>query len=464
MIAIAFLALFIWPVVIVQMFKRMSVERALIWSLMLGYLFLPPVIAIDLPLIPALDKATIPAITAFTCLFMLGHKVTFLLPNPIARALLIAFVFTPIGTVMTNREPILFANGTFLPGLQPRDAISMVINQGLHLLPLFMGQAVLRSETALKELVRAFFIGGMIYAIPVLIEVRLAPQLNTWIYGFFQHSFDQMMRWGGFRPIVFLTHALWVALFILMSTLAALSLARNATPQDRPRYVAAAVFLMVVLALCKSLGSLVYLLMFAPVMLLATRKTMIAIATIIAGVMLLYPILRGAGYVPVDQIVDQFTRINADRAGSLAFRLENEGLLLEHAFQKPWFGWGGWDRNFVLDPNTGRVMTIADGQWVIIIGIFGWAGYIVEFGLLTLPVFLLFLNTRHMQNSDVSPWLATLALMHGINMLDMLPNATLIPLTWLVCGALLGYLKEREHATAPEPLTTAIPVARRTLI
>ena len=47
----------------------------------------------------------------------------------------------------------------------------------------------------------------------MLVEVRLSPQINTWIYGFFQHDFIQMMRYGGFRPIVFLPHGLWVAFF-----------------------------------------------------------------------------------------------------------------------------------------------------------------------------------------------------------------------------------------------------------
>ena len=59
---------------------------------------------------------------------------------------------------------------------------------------------------------------------PALFEVRFSPQLNIWIYGFFQHDFQQMIRGGSFRPIVFLPHGLWVALFFLSTLVAAAAL------------------------------------------------------------------------------------------------------------------------------------------------------------------------------------------------------------------------------------------------
>ena len=38
----------------------------------------------------------------------------------------------------------------------------------------------------------------------------------------------------------------------------------------------------------------------------------------------------------------------------------------------------------------------------------------------------------------LSPWVGGLALILGANMMDLLPNATQIPFTWLMAGALLG--------------------------
>lgn len=465
MLAIAFTALFVWPIVVMQMFRRMPVERALIWSLMGGYLLLPPVVAIDLPVLPALDKSTIPTLTAFACLVAMRHKVSLVPRTPVLRVLLALFVLTPFGTVLTNQDPVIFGNGTFLPGLPTREVVSILLSQGVLLLPLFLGRAVLQTEAALKELVRAFFIGGLIYSLPILIEVRLSPQLNTWIYGFFQHSFDQMMRWGGFRPIVFLPHGLWVALYMLTALLCGMALMRYSEASERPRLTLAVCYLLVVLVLCKSMGALVYFVAFAPLLLLATRRQMLAVAAGIAVVVLAYPLLRGAGLVPVDLFIEQFERISVDRAGSLGFRLINEGLLLEHAQQRPVFGWGGWDRNLVHDPLSGRVTTISDGQWVIVIGIFGWSGYLVQFGLLTLPLVLLFLQLRGQGGAQVSPWLAVLAIVHAINLIDLIPNATLVPLTWLTCGALLAQLEARRSGVEPTVAHgLAAPLRPRTLI
>ena len=39
--------------------------------------------------------------------------------------------------------------------------------------------------------------------------------------------------------------------------------------------------------------------------------------------------------------------------------------------------------------------------------------------------------------------------MLGINMIDMLPNATLMPFTWLIAGALLGYAEALGRSAAP---------------
>jgi hypothetical protein len=464
MMAFAWVVLCAWPIVIIQMFNRMPVERALIWSIMGGYLFLPPVVSLDLPLLPPLNKNTIPSITAFVCLLMLAQKPQFKPQNPLVLALVLLLPVSSIGTVLVNSEPVVFASGYELQGLEPRVVVSFMLNQGVLLLPLLLGLAVLRTEAAMKELVRAYFIGGLIYSIPMLIEVRLSPQLNIWIYGFFQHSFDQAMRFGGFRPVVFLPHGLWVALFAVMTVFCTLTLARYADEQDRPRYIAAALYLTFVLVLCKSLGALVYFLVVAPLLLLATRKTLITVAAVLAVIVLTYPILRGAGLIPVDSLIELFTRINPERAESLAFRLTNEGRLLEHAAEKPLFGWGGYSRNLVHDMNTGRNLTIADGQWIITIGIFGWIGYLVEFGLLTLPLMLLYLRTRRLENADVSPWLAALAIVHGVNLIDLLPNATLVPLTWLTCGALLGCLEQRTLARQPEHAAVMVATPRRTMI
>ncbi|MDN3713153.1 hypothetical protein QWZ10_17960 [Paracoccus cavernae] len=60
----ALMMLLIWPIVVSVMFNRLPRQQAIIWSILAGYLVLPPVAEIDLPLFPSLNKAIIPALSA----------------------------------------------------------------------------------------------------------------------------------------------------------------------------------------------------------------------------------------------------------------------------------------------------------------------------------------------------------------------------------------------------------------
>jgi hypothetical protein len=61
-----------------------------------------------------------------------------------------------------------------------------------------------------------------------------------------------------------------------------------------------------------------------------------------------------------------------------------------------------------------------------------------EFGLLALTVFRAASALRFAKPAHDRIYLAALALIVAINMVELLPNATLSPWTWLLAGALLG--------------------------
>ena len=110
--AVAYLALLTWPLVILVMFKRMPVERAFIWSILGGYMALPQITQIGLPLLPDLDKVLIPNVTAFVvCLALVRERVAVVPQNLLARILLVLFILSPAFTVFTNTEPLLFRVG-----------------------------------------------------------------------------------------------------------------------------------------------------------------------------------------------------------------------------------------------------------------------------------------------------------------------------------------------------------------
>jgi hypothetical protein len=454
--AIAYLMLLIWPVVSVVLFRRLSPERAILWCILAGYMLLPPVAEFDLPLVPDMDKFTIPSIMAFVlCVGLLRKKVPLLPRHPLARVLTLLFAFAVVPTVMTNGDPIIFEvlAGSdpivfivdMLPGLKWRDLGSVMINQIIILMPFLLARRYLSSETGQKELLLAFCIAGLAYSIPSLIEIRLSPQINIKVYGFFQHNFSQTMRQGGFRPIVFMPHSLWLALFMFSAVLATTALARAAQGRERVRLAMAATYLFWVLILCKSYASLAYGLSFVPMVALASARWQIRAALLLAAIAITYPMLRNLGLIPTEAILAQAEALSAERAQSLGYRFDNEALMLQRAAEKPWFGWGGWGRNLVRDSETGSIISIPDGHWILVFGSFGWLGYLAEMGLLCLPLALLGREIRRRGKAGISPFATPIALILAATMVDMMLNDTLVPMTWLCAGSVLGYAERLRY-------------------
>lgn len=457
---LALAALIVWPVGAWALFRLLPFERALIWSILGAYLLLPPVANFDFPLIPPLDKSSIPNLTAFFIVtFVLGRKIPIFSGSPTIRLLLILFIASPIATTVLNGDPLEFAGDFFIPGLPITDALAEVVKQTIFLLPFFLGRQFLRTEAAQREILIALVLGCLAYSLPMLVEIRLSPQINVWIYGFFPHEFGQQIRFGGFRPVVFLIHGLFVAFFTLTAVIAAFGLWRSEPRGRRAPFFWSGVYLTGILVLCKTVGVLVYAVLALPAVLLAGRRTQIIFSGAIAAVVLLYPLLRGTDLIPVQAMVTKAAEIQAERAQSLDYRLRNESEVLAHAQERPIFGWGGFGRNFARDPVTGDTDTVLDGRWIIVISTFGWCGYIVEFGLLALPLVMLAWRSRGIPAARLSPYAGPLALILAFNMFDLLPNSPLTPFTWLLAGALLGHAEAlaRRAAPAHRSIVTVLP-------
>jgi hypothetical protein len=434
---IAYLMLIIWPMVCWQLWRRLDPARALIWTILGGYLIMPPMTALDFPLIPDLDKIAIPNLMALICaVWLLKDKITFLPAGAVGKGLILLFVLAPFATVLTNGDPLEFQQRT-IQGMRFYDSVAAVANQAIALLPFFLGRRYLGTPAGTRAVLVALVAAGLAYSVPMLIEARFSPQMNVWVYGFFQHDFFQTIRQGGYRPVVFLPHGLWVAFFALMALLASLVMLRESPAEAQPKAVLILIYLFYMLLVCKSAGPLVYLVSIGPLLIFAPTRVQILVAAVMAALVIAYPILRGAHLVPLDQILDFASSFSVDRAYSLQFRIENEEILLDRAQERPWFGWGGYGRNFLRDPITGEMTNIADGAWIIVLGMNGWLGYIAEFGLTALPLLALAREVL-VRGAVISRTTAALALILAANMVDLLPNATHIPFTWLMAGALMG--------------------------
>lgn len=460
--SVAYLALVAWPLICLVLFRTQKVERALIWSILGGYLFLPPLTEFNLPLVPSMDKVSIPSLSVLLILlFAMRHKVQLWPESRTAQWLVAGLILSAIPTVLTNGDPIIFevlrdADPIVffidqLPGQSVRDVGSVLIAQVLTLVPFLLARQFLASEDGLREILLALMVGALVYSVPSLIEIRLSPQMNVWVYGFFQHSFEQTMRAGGFRPIVFLPHGLWLAIYVCSGLLAAAAIARTTGLKDRWKGLLVVAYLLFLLVLCKSLASLAYGLALTPLVLFAPARFQIRLAVVFGLIAVTYPMLRNFQVIPLDAILAQVEAFNAERAQSLGYRFNNEEQLLARAAEKPLFGWGGWGRSLIRDLETGEILSIPDGRWIIVFGTFGWLGYICEFGLLALPLAFMWLYIRRARDTVLSPYVAPLCLILAMTMVDMLLNATLTPLTWLTAGAILGHAERLMPRKAPAP-------------
>jgi len=458
--ALANLMLVIWPVVCLVMFRTMRLERALIWSILGGYLFLPPLTEFNLPFVPDMDKVTIPNLSVLLILmFAMKEKLQLWPHSRTALVLVTGVILSAVPTVLTNRDPILFEVlrdaepiifiVDYIPGQSLRDLGSALVGQLLIIVPFLLARQFLSSDEGLREILLALMIGGVVYSIPSLIEIRFSPQMNVWVYGFFQHDFQQMVREGGFRPIVFLPHALWLALFMVMALLSCAALVRETPALGRWKMLLLVAYLMMMVVLCKSLASQLYAIALLPVVLFLPARWQIRLACLFGLIAVAYPMLRNAHLIPLDWILEKAGEISADREQSLWYRFRNEEQLLDRAAEKPLFGWGAWGRNLFRDPETGIILTIPDGYWIIAFGSFGWLGYVSEFGLLALPLLLIWLSLR--KDAPMSPYVAPLCLILGITMIDMLLNATLTPVIWMVAGAILGHAERRMPRSVKPP-------------
>jgi hypothetical protein len=436
---VAYLALLIWPVVGIYLYGTFPIGKATLWTILGGFLLLPVGTEIKISGIPAFDKSSIPNLTAL----LLSSVCAARLPKVfrgfgIAEALITVMLVGPFITSMLNSDPIRIGI-TYLPGVGPYDALSAAAAQFIFMIPFFLGRQFLRNQNDNAEILRVLVIAGLTYSLPVLFEIRMSPQLHFWIYGYMPTDFIQEVRDGGFRPVVFLGHGLLLAFFMMSTTVASAALWRTRY-RIADYFSAGAIigYLSVVLLLCKTASAAVYAVLLVPLVRWATPRMQFRIATLLVCIALAYPLLRANHLVPTTRLLEAANSLSADRAQSLRTRFENEDELLVRAWQRPWFGWGRFGRNRVYNGWNGGDSSITDGYWIITIGQFGIIGFLAQFGLLGLTVFQAATTLKFAEIRYEAEYLSALALIVAIGMIDLIPNSSIRPWTWLLAGALLG--------------------------
>jgi hypothetical protein len=434
----AYIVLLSWPAVAMYLYLTRSIAQATIWTILGAYLLLPVGTEIKFAMIPPIDKATVATLSALIgCLMVSRRPLRFWRGYGLVKILLLVFLFSPFITASFNTDQLVFGNEV-LPAESLYDAGSISIGQCILVIPFILGRNILRSSTDTREILRALVLAGLLYSLPILFEVRMSPQLNIWIYGYFPFSWLQVLRGGGFRPVVFLGHGLIVALFVATTVVAAGAFWRTQAWLLRLPTAGITAYFAVLLVLCKTLGALVYGTVLLPLVRFTRPLIQMRVALLLVSITLAYPMLRIADLVPTQLILNTASMISTNRAGSLMTRFVQEKDLLDRASQRFVFGWGRWGRNRIHDEYSGRDTSITDGLWIITLGQFGLVGFLAQFGLLAWPVFRAASAFRFVKSPDEKIYLAALTLIVAVNIFDLLPNSITSPWTWLLIGSLFG--------------------------
>lgn len=418
-----------WIPVVLLIFKQFPAQRAIVISFLVAWMFLPEASYI-LPGIPDYTKmsATCYGILLATFIFDVGRFSSFRFSWLDLPWLL--FCWSPIASSLTN-------------GLGLYDGISAAVEQSMAWGgPYFLGRIYLNNLAGLRQLAIGIFIGGLIYVPFCLLELRIGPQLHQLLYGFTQTAnWEQVIRYGGFRPMVFMQHGLMVGVWMMSATLIGIWFWKTGVIEEvwgiPIKWLVLALFITFIL--CKSTGA--YVLLAIGVILLFTAKWLRTSfpVLLLTVVMCFYLYIAASGNFSGESVVDFVAQvINEDRAGSLDFRFQNEVLLSEKARQRVLFGWGGWGRARVYD-EWGEDLTITDSLWIIVFGNNGLLGLVSLTASLLLPVigFCLTYHAGSWSHRKIAP-AATLTVLLTLYMLDSIVNAMVNPIFTLACGGISG--------------------------
>lgn len=401
--------------------------RGVVLAITLGWLILSPKAGLQLPGLPQFSKEYAVSYGALIgVLLFRGDMVRRFRPSPV-DLIMLAFLFSASISSLSN-------------GLGVWDACSeFYARLFVWGVPYFIGRALVRDLADVRQCAIGILLAGMIAVPFCLIEMRLSPQLHRWVYGDHASPFHMSMRMGAYRPTLMFRHGIEVGSWMACSSIIGLWLALG-TPRDRlltvPLKVHAAVILIVTV-LCRSLGSLA-LLSGAVLVAAFTRTTRLRLALIL---LILAPptylTLRVSGaWTPalVADLTEQF--VDAERAESFRARVYQEEELGAKAAQRPFFGWGGYNRFRVFD-DYGEATTAVDALWLITYGKYGLFGLAGLYGTLCIPALIIVLRTPprfllHPNMGGVVGLILALMIATG----DSLQNGFFSPLMTVASGVL----------------------------
>ncbi len=430
-------AIVAWLLAMVALFPSLPPHRAMLLIVLSGSLFLPEAVrgVVELGPIKLGKFQAIGYAGLLAALLYDSARLFAFVPRRIDWPM-IAWCAWPLPSVLLNDPP---PDGS--PALRDAAAqtLSAITGWGI---PYFLGRVYFADRAALRDLAVSTVAAAAVYAPLCLWESRMSPQLHGIVYGYAQHDFLQTIRFGGYRPMVFMQHGLAVGMFVASGALLAVWLRR---PLALPGYL---LLLVPVVVLVKSTGAIALALAGGAVLWLSPTTGSRWWLLLLLALPVAYCSARASGLWSGAEMVEwTAANIEQDRAGSLEFRLNNENILIAKALQRPLAGWGGWGRGRVYN-EAGEDVSVTDGLWVIVLGDRGVVGLVLLGAAMLLPVGRFAVGTppERWHAPEVAPATGC-AVVVTLWVLDSLFNAMPNPLYVVMAGALAGW----EPALVEQP-------------
>jgi hypothetical protein len=419
---IAHIVMAVWIPIMLVLFAVLPPRRAVIVSFLGAWLFLPNM-SYPVPMLPDYTKMSATCAGVFIATMIYDAKRLLRFKPSWIDAPMLIYCFCPMITSLLN-------------GLGPWDGASEIMRQTVTWgLPYLVGRLYFNDVQGMRELAIGVVIGGLLYVPLCLFEVRMSPKLHNMVYGFFKRNVQ--MRYGGWRPAVFLDGGLQLGMYMTAASLFAIWLTK--TRAWRKLWGVSALGLTLILfvttVLCRATGALALLALGLIVMWVCSRtKSRIPVACLLA-IAPVYLALRSTALWEGEPILSMAKWIDEDRAASLEFRFINEDKLAAHAMQQPWFGWGSWGRGRLHD-EWGKDSAVTDGWWIIEFGTHGLVGMASCFCALLAPLATLTwrYSARQLTSMQFAPAFA-LGILVTLYAIDCLPNALIDPLFMMLGGA-----------------------------
>lgn len=441
---------FLWIPIALYGMRRWPPAKATATLYFGGVLLLPEVVFFKPPALPEFAKLEIIYVWILVGAFLFHRQRLKTGPKSKGvRFFITLFLLSAVLTIFLNFDGLRIGS-RYVTGQAPYDAVHAILIAFFStILPFQLGAVMFRTGKDLRTLLTTMVIAALLYSVLMFVEMILSPQLHRWVYGFHQHGFAQTLRGSSYRPMVFMAHGLAVALFVALSVIAAASLHKAKVRISKFPTSVVTGYLWIVLALTKSVASMLYTMVAVPLVLFTKPKTQALVGTALVGLLLFYPVARANEWIPVADLREWAEeQYGHQRAHSMMFRLENEEKLMKRAMERPWFGWGTYCRACLYEPWTGKLSSIRDGTWIIQLGDSGIIGFVSRFGIVLWPLLLLIRQIRFVPRDSDRRLLSGVALMVGIAAFDLIPNANFSGLVFIYSGALLGCLTGiRQEAT-----------------